>query len=182
MIYGVTGSGKTTFAAKLSERTGIPWHSVDDLTHGANWVDIEVEEQRRRISAICEGPEWILDSAYAKWLDVPMASVQLIIALDYPRVVSFTRLMRRTLKRIVDQKPVCNGNRESLRQALSRNSILLWHFKSFKRKRARMRGWLKEVEGVRVLRFAQPREAEKWLKTVHGQLRTDQLPSRTGRA
>ena len=28
----MTGSGKTTLAARLSEATGVPWHSVDDLT------------------------------------------------------------------------------------------------------------------------------------------------------
>jgi adenylate kinase family enzyme len=32
LIYGVTGSGKTTLAQKVADRTGLPFHSVDDLT------------------------------------------------------------------------------------------------------------------------------------------------------
>ena len=32
LIYGVTGSGKTTLAEKLSTVTSLPWYSVDDLT------------------------------------------------------------------------------------------------------------------------------------------------------
>jgi hypothetical protein len=30
LIYGVTGSGKTTLARQIGARTGLLWHSVDD--------------------------------------------------------------------------------------------------------------------------------------------------------
>ena len=32
LVYGVTGSGKSTHAVALSDMTGIAWTSVDDLT------------------------------------------------------------------------------------------------------------------------------------------------------
>ena len=32
LVYGVTGSGKTFLAERISAATGIPWHAVDDLT------------------------------------------------------------------------------------------------------------------------------------------------------
>jgi adenylate kinase family enzyme len=51
LVYGVTGSGKTTLAARISAATGIPWHSVDDLTGEAGWVPVPTKEQRRRIVA-----------------------------------------------------------------------------------------------------------------------------------
>ncbi|HEV8115086.1 MAG TPA: hypothetical protein VGP53_02525 [Acidimicrobiales bacterium] len=31
LVYGVTGSGKTTLAERISRTTSLPWHSVDDL-------------------------------------------------------------------------------------------------------------------------------------------------------
>jgi len=65
LVYGVTGSGKTTLAERISQATGIRWHSVDDLTWEPGWVEVPADEQRRRIEAICAGPEWILDTAYA---------------------------------------------------------------------------------------------------------------------
>ncbi|MGH4002720.1 MAG: AAA family ATPase [Pseudonocardiaceae bacterium] len=83
LIYGVTGSGKTTLAKRLAEATGIEWHSVDDLTWEPGWVEVPGDEQRRRIRQICEQTEWILDTAYGKWLDVPLEHAQLIVALDY---------------------------------------------------------------------------------------------------
>jgi adenylate kinase family enzyme len=163
LVYGVTGSGKTTFARKMAERTGLPWHAVDDLTWEPGWVEVPADEQRRRIEQICAGERWILDSAYGKWLDVPLAQAELIVALDYPRWRSLGRLLRRTMLRSVDRRPICNGNTESFRQALSRNSIIRYHFKSFARKRARIRAWAADPRGPQVVRFSSPSAARRWL-------------------
>jgi len=73
------------------------------------------EEQRRRFEEICAGDTWLLDTAYGAWLDVPLARVELVVALDYPRWVSLLRLVRRTFGRIVDKQTICNGNVETLR-------------------------------------------------------------------
>lgn len=163
LIYGVTGSGKTTLAKAVSEATGIPWHSVDDLTWEANWVQVPDEVQRERIQSICDQDRWILDTAYGKWRDIPIPRAELIVGLDYPRWVSLSRLVRRTLRRAIDQSPVCNGNRESWRMMFSRESIIAWHFRSFHRKRARIREWEAEFGPSRVLRFQHPRQVEEWL-------------------
>ena len=132
LVYGVTGSGKTTMAARIAERTGLPWHSVDDLTWEPGWIQVPTEEQRRRVAAICVGERWIIDTAYGKWLDIPLARVEVIVALDYARWRS-RRLVRRTLRRAIDHRAICNGNHETFRQAFSRDSIVVWHFRSFAR-------------------------------------------------
>jgi adenylate kinase family enzyme len=163
LIYGVTGSGKTTMAEQLAERTGLPWHSVDDLTWEPGWVTVPAEEQRRRIAAICAGERWILDAAYSAWSDVVLERVQLIVALDYPRWRSLGRLAWRTLLRNLDHRPICNGNTESFRQTFSRDSIIVWHFKSFARKRARMRAWAADPAGPELVRLTSPAAARSWL-------------------
>jgi adenylate kinase family enzyme len=163
LIYGVTGSGKTTMARQLAERTGLPWHCVDELTWEPGWVGVPPEEQRRRIAAICAGERWILDAAYSNWIDVVLDRVQLVIALDYPRWLSLRRLIWRTLQRNLDQRPICNGNTESFRQTFSRDSIIVWHFKSFTRKRARMRAWAGDPSGPQVVRLKSPMAARSWL-------------------
>ena len=163
LIYGVTGSGKTTLAAKVAAATGLPWHSVDDLTWEPGWVGVPADEQRRRIEAICAQDRWILDAAYGSWLDVPLARVQLIVALDYPRWRSLVRLIRRTLLRAFDRRTICNGNTENFRQALSRDSIVVWHFRSFARARERMRGWAADEAGPEVIRLTSPRGTRRWL-------------------
>jgi hypothetical protein len=128
LVYGVTGSGKTTIARQIAARTGLPWHEVDNLTWEPGWVIVPVEEQRRRIEEICAGERWILDTAYN-----------------------------------LDHQPICNGNTESLRQTFSRDSIILWHFQSFARKRDRIRAWAADDSGPDLVRLTSPAAARRWL-------------------
>lgn len=167
LIYGVTGSGKTSLAERLSAATGLPWHSVDDLTWEPGWIPVADAEQRRRIDAICSGERWVLDTAYGKWLDIPLSRAELIVALDFPRWISLLRLIRRSVARAIDGKPICNGNRESFRHLFSGDSILVWHFKSFKRKRMRIREWEAAPGPPETIRFASPRSVERWLRAQH---------------
>jgi len=150
-------------ARQLAERTGLPWHSVDDLTWEPGWVSVPTDEQRRRIAAICAGERWILDTAYSSWIEVVLGRVQLIVALDYPRWRSLSRLAWRTLLRNLDHRVICNGNTESFRQTFSRDSIIVWHFRSFARKRARMRAWVADPSGPEVVRLTSPSVARSWL-------------------
>lgn len=165
LCYGVCGSGKTTLARGIAEATGIPWHSADDLAWLPGWVMTEAEWQAEKIAEIVAQPEWVLDTAYGTWIDVPVAKVELIVALDYPRWFSFGRLLKRTLSRAIDKKPVCNGNYETWRQVFSRNSILVWHFKSFKRKRDRIRAWEADPN-MNVIVFRSAKDTDAWLKTL----------------
>ena len=166
LVYGVTGSGKTTLAEKLSAVTSLPWYSVDDMTWEPGWVEVTNDEQRRRISEICARPEWILDTAYGRWRDIPLSRAQLIVALDYPRWVSLQRLLRRTAARCWDRTPICNGNIESLSTAFGPDSIIRWHFRSFSRKRHRIKQWMDQDDGPPVLRLASPRQTNAWLARV----------------
>ncbi len=164
LVYGVTGAGKTTLAARLAQQTGLPWHSVDDLTWEPGWVEVAPDEQRRKIEAICAGQRWILDTAYSRWLDIALARCELIVALDYPRWLSLGRLARRSVVRAINRRTICNGNTESFRQLLSRDSIIVWHFRSFARKRQRINEWSAAELGPTVVRFTSPSATRRWVE------------------
>jgi len=166
LVYGVTGSGKTTLARRIGERTGLPWHAVDELTWEPGWVAVPDDEQRRRIAAICAGERWVLDSAYGKWLDLPLDRAQLIVGLDYPRWLSLQRLIRRTANRAIDRRPVCNGNFESFGQAFSRDSIVRWHFQSFASKRRRMHAWAADPSAPPTVLLRSARQTRRWLDSI----------------
>ncbi len=65
LIHGVTGSGKTTLARRLSAVTGLPWSESDAETWLPGWQQRPLAEQRERIAALCARDRWILDSAYS---------------------------------------------------------------------------------------------------------------------
>lgn len=164
MVYGVTGSGKTTTAARLAGRTGLPWYAIDDLTWDAGWTPVPQDEQRRRIGDICAGDAWIIDHGYGQWLDLPLARAELIVALDFPRWLSFGRLLRRSLINVSTRRPTCNGNVETWHGTfLTADSILSWHFSSFSRKHRQILAWMAEPEVPRVIRFTRPAELTTWL-------------------
>jgi adenylate kinase family enzyme len=164
VVYGVTGSGKSTLAARIGQRLGVPYHSVDDLTWEPGWVQVPDEVQRERIAAICATDAWVLDSAYGKWRDVPLARADLVVGLDLPRWRSLGRLLRRTARRIALGTEICNGNRERVRNlVLSTDNIVVWHFKSFARKRRRMRAWHVDPAMPPVVLLRSPAEVERWL-------------------
>ncbi|VVJ15885.1 Uncharacterised protein [Amycolatopsis camponoti] len=166
VVYGVTGSGKSTLAARIAERTGLPYVSADDLTWQPGWVQVPDEEQRRRLAEVCAGERWVLDAAYSRWKDVVLPRTQLIVGLDYPRWLSLARLVRRTALRSVTRERICNGNVESFRQMFSTDSIIRWHFRSFAKKRATIRGWAAEPPCPAVVRLTSARETRRWFATL----------------
>jgi adenylate kinase family enzyme len=174
LVYGVTGSGKSTLAARICARLGLPYHCVDDLTWEPNWVPVPTELQRERIAAICATDAWVLDSAYGAWLDVPLARADLIVGLDLPRWRSLAQLTRRTVRQVVHRTPTCNGNLETWRGTFfARDAIVVWHFRSFARKRRRMRAWQADPGMPPVVLLRSPAAMDRWLAA---------LPSRTGAA
>jgi len=160
LVYGVTGSGKTTAAERIAACTGLPLILVDDLMWQPGWRPVEAQRQRQMVTDVVAVDRWVLDSAYGAWLDLVLPRAELVIGLDYPRWLSLARLMRRSLMRLLDRRTICNGNRETLQQLVSRDSILVWHFRSFPRKRLRLRAWAGSDDGPPVLRLTSPAALE----------------------
>lgn len=166
LVYGVTGSGKSAAAERIAERTGLPLTLADELTWQPGWVPVDEQRQRELFAAVAAKDRWVLDTAYGAWLDVVLPQVELVVGLDYPRWFSLQRLVRRTIMRAIDKKPICNGNTESLRGVFGRDSIIRWHFRSFARKRRRMRHWAAAAEGPPVLVFTRSRDLERWIYNI----------------
>jgi adenylate kinase family enzyme len=182
LVYGVTGSGKSTLARRVAGRLALPYVEVDELTWEPGWVAVPDEVQREKITAVCAGDRWVLDSAHGKWLDVPLARTDLVVGLDLPRRVSLSRLVRRTFGRILRRTPICNGNVETFREAfLARDSILRWHFQSFARKRARIRRWATDPDFPPLVVLRSAAEIERWVQTL-GPYRLPSLTSMSARS
>lgn len=168
-MYGVTGSGKTTLAREIGEVLGLPFHSVDDeIGWLPGWVERPRDEQRELASRIALSEKWVLDTAYGHWRDVVVPRADVIVALDYPRLVSLAWLLVRTAKRVVTRELACNGNRESLRLVLSSQSIVAWHFRSFAHKREQISAWQADPSGPRVVRLRSRRATRAWVAALRG--------------
>lgn len=168
LLYGVTGSGKSTAALAIGARRGLPVHLADEeFGWLPGWVQRPEAEMRALAEAAASEPTWVFDTAYSAFRDLVEPHADVIIGLDYPRWLSLGRLLRRTVSRLVTRQPMCNGNVETLRQVFSRDSIIAWHFRSFARKRATMRAWAARPDGPPVLVLRRPRELSQLLRALN---------------
>jgi adenylate kinase family enzyme len=164
LVYGATGSGKSIMARALSDLTGIAWTSVDDICWRPGWVPTPKDEQLAHFDALTAGDSWILDAAYDAWRHLAYERADLVIAMDYPRTTSLSRVLRRTATRMIHREQICNGNYETWRRFFSRSSLVAWHFRSFGSKRAEMRQWAAAAGGPRVVLLRSPASARAFLE------------------
>jgi adenylate kinase family enzyme len=167
IFYGVTGSGKSSAARAYAKATGLPEFSADDdVGWLPGWQQRSTQEQRELARGIAAQDRWVLDSAYGVWRDLVVARADLIVGLDYARWLSLGRLIRRSVRRVVSRQPVCNGNIETLARLVGKDSIIVWHFRSFKRKRRVMRAFHADPPAPSVMVFRRPSELDAWLEQV----------------
>jgi adenylate kinase family enzyme len=163
VIYGVTGSGKSTLAGRLADLGGMPYVSTDDLMWRPGWVQVPRDEEPDVLLPHVTGAAWVVDSLWSGTRALLLPRTDLLVALDYPRRTSLTRLLRRTAHRVATHEDVCGGNVESLAALLSRDSIVAWHARSFASKHRQIEEWSADPHGPRVARFTDPRQTEAWL-------------------
>mgnify|MGYP003442826044 FL=1 len=175
LLHGVSGSGKSTAAVAIGARLGVPVHLADDeFGWLPGWVQRPPDDMRALAAAAAAEPAWVFDTAYGIFRDVVEPHADLIIGLDYPRWLSLGRLLRRTWLRSLDGELVCNGNVETLRQMFSTDSIIVWHFRTFARKRSTMRAWAARADGPPVVLRRRPHELDRLLGDLNGAAATDE--------
>lgn len=171
LVYGVTGSGKSTLAAALASASGSALHLADEeFGWLPGWTPRPPEQMRAMAAEAAAEDAWVFDSAYSAFRDLVLARTQLIIGLDYSRLRTLARLLPRTVQRITRKELICNGNRETWRGTLSKDSILLWHFRSFAKKRRAMRSFAvaaaNDSAAPQVILFKNPRQTAAWLRSL----------------
>jgi len=161
IIASASGSGKTTLGRELARRLDAPFHELDALHHGPGWTEATAEELRARVEPLLAGERWVVDGAYrGKLGDLVLERADVVVWLDLPRRVWLPRLLRRTVSRIVRREELWNGNRESLRSALSRDSVVRYALRTYPERHRLYPGELAPYPHVRL---RTPAAVDRWL-------------------
>ena len=87
LVIGCPGAGKSTFARKLRDLTGLPliyldrlWHRPDRTTVGQAAFDAALEQ-------VMTGDKWIIDGNYIRTLVLRLQHCDTVFFLDYPTEV-----------------------------------------------------------------------------------------------
>lgn len=136
LVIGTTGAGKSTFAERLARLLDQPHVELDELYWDADWQAKSVERFRELALAAVAEPRWVVDGNYGVVRDALWPRATTVIWLNYGCATVLFRLLRRTLGRALSRRQLWHGNRESLRRSFfSRDSILVWGFTTFHRRR-----------------------------------------------
>src|SRR5712671_211419 len=87
LVMGSSGSGKSTFARRLSEITGIPMVSLDALYWKPGWVPSDAAEFEQRVTEAAGHSRWIFDGNYTSHGagDLRRGVADVVIWFDLPR-------------------------------------------------------------------------------------------------
>lgn len=167
-MVGTTGAGKTTFAAMLAGRLGVPHIELDAIYHQPNWTPLPDEEFRRRIAELVKGDSWVADGNYSKVRDLVWRAADTVVVLAYPRGLIMRQLVARTFGRMWRRQELWNGNRERWTNLLSLNpeqNIILWSWTTYDKNHKRYLEASSDPEfaHLKFHRFVHPDEAAEFL-------------------
>ena len=84
IVIGCPGSGKTTFARKLRDKTGLPLYYLDAIWHKPDKTHIPREEFDARMAEILPTDRWIIDGNYSRTLEIRMRACDTVFFFDLP--------------------------------------------------------------------------------------------------
>lgn len=84
LVIGCSGAGKSTFARRLRDITGLPLYYLDRLWHKADRTHITREEFDRVLAEWLARPAWIIDGDYSRTLPQRLEACDTVFFLDFP--------------------------------------------------------------------------------------------------
>lgn len=84
IVIGSPGAGKSTFARKLKDKTGLPLYYLDMIFHKADRTTVTKEEFDRSLQEILKTDNWIIDGNYQRTLPIRFEACTDVFVLDLP--------------------------------------------------------------------------------------------------
>lgn len=95
LVLGCPGSGKSTFARKLAQRTGLPIVHLDNLWWRTDGTHISRAEFDQALETLLQGERWILDGNYSRTIEIRLRACDTAIFLDYPEEICMAGIAAR---------------------------------------------------------------------------------------
>jgi adenylate kinase family enzyme len=149
VVYGTTGSGKSTFAQKLASVCTIPCIELDLINWRPGWVgrnehDVDgfVADVRQAIAA----KAWVATGSYGDVRRMMWARATDVVFLDLPRYVVMWQVISRSFVRATSGTDVFPGCRESWRHWLKPDHPIRWAWDTYEKRRLQYAVLTQEAE------------------------------------
>ena len=168
VVVGTSGAGKTTVAGQLALILGVRHIELDSLHWEPDWTEADPETLRQRVQVAVLTDGWVVDGNYSAVRDLIWPNTDTLVWLDYRLTRVMWQVTTRTVRRIATREELWSGNRERLRAAFSRHSIIWWALTTYRKNQRRYSALLDapETSHMDLVRLRSPRKAVAWLSQV----------------
>ncbi len=155
LVTGCPGAGKSTFARRLRDLTGLPLYYLDLLWHKPDGTNVSREEFDAGLADILRRDRWIIDGNYLRTLEARLAACDAVFLLDFPTELCLAGAEERIGKKREDMPWVEEALDPEFRQ---------WILDFPKDQLPRIYDLLRRRRaGIKAVVFRSRREAEDWL-------------------
>jgi len=160
LVLGCSGSGKSTFASKLGEVTGLPVIHLDSFYWKPGWIAATEEEWDQIIDNLVKLDTYIMDGNYARTLPKRLVDADAVYYFDFPRSLCIYRVIKR---RIVFHGRTRADMAEGCKEKIDLQFLKwIWNFR--KRNRGKILEMLNQVrEQKQVFIFRRPKEVKEYM-------------------
>ncbi len=163
LIIGNAGSGKTTFAKALAEKTQLPLIHLDKLFWCGEWEHVSHDEFDTALQKELEKSEWIIDGNFSRTIPHRLKYCDTVFYFDLPTITclwgSTVRVFKNYGKTRDDMGGNCPEYFDKHKSELYK-AILTFN----KKNRKRYTNLLKEQKDKNIIIFKSRKQAMRYLK------------------
>jgi adenylate kinase family enzyme len=134
VVFGTSGSGKSTFAAALASARRIPCIELDLINWRPGWVDrnkTDLDGFIRDVETAILDESWAATGSYGIVRKRLWARATDLVYLDLPRHVIMRQVIWRSLKRAASGKDVFPGCKEDWARLFTAEHPIRWAWKTY---------------------------------------------------
>ena len=102
LVLGCSGSGKSTFAARLLDLSGLPLFHLDNIWWKPDRTHISREDFDAKLGELIALDRWIIDGDYSRTYEPRIAACDTVFFLDYGQEVCRSGLTERVGRKRAD--------------------------------------------------------------------------------
>jgi adenylate kinase family enzyme len=149
VVYGISGSGKSTFGAALAAARQLPFIELDLINWRPGWVgrnETDLDGFIQDVEAAIEQEAWVATGSYGDVRASMWKRATDVVYLDLPRPVIMRQVIKRSFERAFSGTDVFPGCREHWWRMASAEHPIRWAWSTYHRRQKNYENLIKEPD------------------------------------